>query len=210
MFRREGVNPWRQSHQKVAASPFHESRYIWKFPQNDVRNCSGPCTCVLRATCPATKVLSGRRFERGWKPILRSCRHSMPWKTPAVSRMLLGMMKRRASTYFTIVQRKVPKAAEVSVTTGSARKNEKSRVFIRPVTPSILRRPWVSNEDEYRDLQELGEFDTRTESWVKTPTDIRRLGGALFCDRRYGHVFVFHNSAPSFYASRGFRGSLRV
>ena len=66
------------------------------------------------------------------------------------------------------------------------------------------------NEDEYRDLQELGEFDTRTESWVKTPTDIRRLGGALFCDRRYGHVFVFHNSAPSFYASRGFRGSLRV
>jgi class 3 adenylate cyclase len=66
------------------------------------------------------------------------------------------------------------------------------------------------NEDQYRALQKLEEFDTRTESWVKTPTDIRELGGALFCNRRYGHVFVFHNSAPSFYAGRGFRGSLRV
>ncbi len=66
------------------------------------------------------------------------------------------------------------------------------------------------NEDQYRALQQLGEFDTRTESWIQTPADIRKLGGALFCDRRYGHIFVFHNSAPSFYASRGFRGSLRV
>jgi hypothetical protein len=66
------------------------------------------------------------------------------------------------------------------------------------------------NESQYRGLQELGEFDTKTESWVQTPADIRKLGGALFCDRRYGHVFVFHNSAPSFYAARGFRGSLRV
>jgi hypothetical protein len=66
------------------------------------------------------------------------------------------------------------------------------------------------NEDGYRELQKLGEFDTKTESWIQTPADIRKLGGALFCDRRYGHVFVFHNSAPSFYAARGFRGSLRV
>lgn len=66
------------------------------------------------------------------------------------------------------------------------------------------------NEDQYRGLQKLGEFDTKTESWIQTPPDIRKLGGALFCDRRYGHVFVFHNSAPSFYAARGFRGSLRV
>jgi hypothetical protein len=66
------------------------------------------------------------------------------------------------------------------------------------------------NEDQYRALQQLGNFDTKTESWVKTPSEIRKLGGALFCDRRYDHVFVFHNSAPSFYASRGFRGSLRV
>lgn len=65
-------------------------------------------------------------------------------------------------------------------------------------------------EEQYRELQQLGNFDTKTSSWVKTPSDIRRRGGALFCDRRYGHVFMYHNSAPSYYASRGFRGSLRV
>ena len=66
------------------------------------------------------------------------------------------------------------------------------------------------SEEQYRELQELGEFDTKTSSWVKTPADIRKLGGALFCDRRYGHVFVYHNGAESYYAARGFRGSLRV
>lgn len=66
------------------------------------------------------------------------------------------------------------------------------------------------NEDQYRALQKLGEFDRKTESWILTPPAIRKLGGALFCDRRYDHVFVFHNSAPSFYAGRGFRGSRRV
>jgi len=66
------------------------------------------------------------------------------------------------------------------------------------------------NEAQYQELQNLGEFDTKTESWIQTPAAIRKLGGALFCDRRYGHVFVFHNSAPSFYAARGFRGLLRV
>jgi hypothetical protein len=66
------------------------------------------------------------------------------------------------------------------------------------------------HEAQYRELQKLGEFDTKTESWIRTPAEIRKLGGALFCDRRYGHIFVFHNSAPSFYAGRGFRGSLHV
>ena len=65
-------------------------------------------------------------------------------------------------------------------------------------------------EEQYRDLQKLGNFDTKTSSWVKTPADIRKLGGALFADRRYGTVFVYHNSAPSYYAARGFRGLLRV
>lgn len=65
-------------------------------------------------------------------------------------------------------------------------------------------------EDEYRALQELGDFDTKTSSWVQTPAEIRKRGGALFCDRRYGHVFVYHNGAQSYYAARGFRGSLRV
>ena len=65
-------------------------------------------------------------------------------------------------------------------------------------------------EDQYRALQELGEFDLKTSSWVKTPANIRTLGGALFCDRRYGTVFLYHNGAQSYYAARGFRGSLRV
>ena len=65
-------------------------------------------------------------------------------------------------------------------------------------------------EDEYRELQKVGTFDAKTSSWVKTPPDIRGLGGALFCDRRFGRVFVYHNGAESYYAARAFRGSLRV
>ena len=65
-------------------------------------------------------------------------------------------------------------------------------------------------EEQYRELQKLGNFDTKTSSWVKTPSEIRKLGGALFCDRRYDHVFTYHNGAESYYAARGFRGSLRV
>lgn len=65
-------------------------------------------------------------------------------------------------------------------------------------------------EEQYRELQALGAFDTKTSSWVKTPPAIRKLGGAIFCDRRYDTVFVYHNGAESYYAARGFRGSLRV
>ena len=65
-------------------------------------------------------------------------------------------------------------------------------------------------EEQYRELQKLGEFDLKTSSWVKTPANVRKLGGALFCDRRFGQVFLYHNGAESYYAARGFRGSLRV
>jgi hypothetical protein len=65
-------------------------------------------------------------------------------------------------------------------------------------------------EEQYRELQKLGDFDTKTSSWVKTPSGVRELGGALFCDRRFNTVFVYHNGAESYYAARGFRGSLRV
>jgi len=66
------------------------------------------------------------------------------------------------------------------------------------------------SEEQYRELQQLGEFDTKTSSWIITPPAIRKLGGALFCDRRYNHVFTYHNGAESYYAARGFRGSLRI
>ncbi|HZI60960.1 MAG TPA: DUF4256 domain-containing protein [Pyrinomonadaceae bacterium] len=65
-------------------------------------------------------------------------------------------------------------------------------------------------EEQYRELQQLGEFDMKTSSWVKTPSEIRKLGGALFCDRRYNQIFLYHNGADSYYAARGFRGSLRL
>jgi hypothetical protein len=68
----------------------------------------------------------------------------------------------------------------------------------------------ILTEEQYRELQKLGKFDTKTSSWVKTPAEIRKLGGALFCDLRYGIVFVYHNGAESYYAARAFRGSLRV
>jgi len=66
------------------------------------------------------------------------------------------------------------------------------------------------SEEQYRELQKLGDFDAKTSSWVKTPADIRKLGGAIFCDRRYNTVFTYHNGADSYYAARGFRGSLKV
>ena len=66
------------------------------------------------------------------------------------------------------------------------------------------------NEQEYRELQKLGKFDEKTSSWIQTPAEIRKLGGALYCDRRYEHVFLYHNGADSYYAARGFRGSLKV
>jgi hypothetical protein len=68
----------------------------------------------------------------------------------------------------------------------------------------------ILTEEQYREMQKLGNFDTKTSSWLKTPSEIRKLGGAIFADRHYDHVFVYHNGAPSYYSVRGFRGSLRV
>ena len=68
----------------------------------------------------------------------------------------------------------------------------------------------ILKEEEYRDLQTLGEFDLKTSSWIATPPEIRKLGGAIFCDRRFGRVFTYHNGAESYYAARGFRGKLKV
>jgi hypothetical protein len=75
---------------------------------------------------------------------------------------------------------------------------------------AVTMRIELLTEEQYRELQQLGSFDTKTSSWVKTPPEIRKLGGAIFCDRRYDHVFVYHNGAESYYAARGFRGSVHV
>lgn len=89
-----------------------------------------------------------------------------------------------------------------------------SRKSFRPVNSAIDMAAAMGiellTEEQYLELQKLGQFDLKTSSWVKTPSDIRKLGGALFADRRYGHVFVYHNSAPSYYKTRGFRGSIKV
>ena len=94
------------------------------------------------------------------------------------------------------------------------RKALESRKEYKPVTNAVDLAAEIGidilNEEQYRALQQLGQFDTKTSSWILTPDTIRNLGGALFCDRRYNAVFVYHNGAESYYAARGFRGSLRV
>jgi hypothetical protein len=94
------------------------------------------------------------------------------------------------------------------------REGQKARKSFKPENNAIDMAATMGiellTEEQYRELQKLGTFDMKTSSWVKTPADIRKLGGALFADRRYGNVFVYHNSAPSYYNVRAFRGSLRV
>ena len=94
------------------------------------------------------------------------------------------------------------------------RKGQESRKSFKPEANAVDMAAAMGiellTEEQYRDLQKLGSFDMKTSSWVKTPADIRKRGGALFADRRYGTVFVYHNSSPSYYAARGFRGLLRV
>jgi hypothetical protein len=90
----------------------------------------------------------------------------------------------------------------------TARKEHKPRSSA--IDLAVAMRVEILDEDQYRQLQTLGNFDTKTSSWVKTPANIRKLGGAIFCDRRYDHVFTYHNGAEAYYASRGFRASLRV
>lgn len=94
------------------------------------------------------------------------------------------------------------------------REGQESRKEFRPENNAIDMAAGMGiellTEDQYRELQKLGKFDTKTSSWVETPPEIRKLGGALFCDRRYDHVFTYHNGAQSYYAARAFRGALGV
>ncbi len=135
----------------------------------------------------------------------------MKWKEPAVNRMWWVMIKRRANTSSLIVRAETPKG-RISVCYD--REGLESRKEHKPKNTAMDMAAAMGiellTEEQYLELQKLGEFDTKTSSWVKTPADIRKLGGALYCDRRYGRVFVGHNGAQSYYAARAFRGSLRV
>ncbi len=135
----------------------------------------------------------------------------MKWKEPAVNRMLLDTIKRQVNTFFMIAQQKVRLDEEVFVTIVEALESRKeNKPKDSAVNMAAAMGIELLTEEQYRELQKLGSFDLKTSSWVKTPADIRKLGGAIFCDRRYDKVFTYHNGAESYYAARGFRGVLKV
>src|SRR5215469_952988 len=141
----------------------------------------------------------------------RSCGRSMKWKKVGVSRTWSATTKRRTNTFFMIARRKVRRAAEVVCYDRAALESRKEHKPKNSATDAAAAMGIeLLTEEQYRELQKLGEFDAKTSSWVKTPAAIRKLGGALFCDRRFDTVFVYHNGAESYYAARGFRGWVRV
>ena len=124
---------------------------------------------------------------------------------------VVGYDNKTGEYIFYDCSRKVLKAAEAFVTTAKdwsqeKNTNRKTALLIWLLHMGIE----LLTEEQYRELQKLGNFDTKTSSWVKTPSEIRKLGGAIFADFRYGNVFIYHNGAESYYGSRAFRGSLRV
>jgi hypothetical protein len=169
------------------------------------------CKPVLKKTGIATKILTGRKFKPNLIPIPTNCGRLTKWKKPAENRMRLVTTKKPANSFFMTARRKAPKDAETFVTT---RKHLKSRKKIKPKNSAVGMAQEMGiellTEGQYRELQQLGEFDTKTSSWVVTPPEVRELGGALFGDRRFGKVFIYHNGAESYYGARGFRGSLKV
>jgi hypothetical protein len=132
----------------------------------------------------------------------------MKWRTGGEPDVV-GQDQRQAFI-FMIVQRKVLQVAETFVTTMKHWKQEANKPGDSAMNMATAMGIEILTVEEYRDLQKLGHFDAKTSSWVKTPPDVRKLGGALFTDYRFGTIFVYHNGADSYYSARGFRGSLRV
>ena len=135
--------------------------------------------------------------------------HSVKWKKRVVSRTSLAMTDRRESTFFMIVPRKVQTAAEC-YDRAALESRQEHKPKDNAIDMAAAMGIELLTEEEYRELQKVGAFDSKTSSWVKTPSKVRQLGGALFCDRRFNTVFLYHNGAESYYAGRGFRGSVRV
>jgi Protein of unknown function (DUF4256) len=128
----------------------------------------------------------------------------MKWKEPAENRTSWAMIERRENIFFMIAQPRVLKTAEafaMTVPPWNREKENKPAGSAMDVAAALGIE--LLAEEQYRELQKLGKFDTKTSSWVKTPSAIRKLGGALFCDRRYDTVFLYHNGAESYYAPGG-------
>jgi len=117
---------------------------------------------------------------------------------------------KKTDDFFMIVLQKVLQVAEVLVMTAKCWKEEKHKPRDNILDVAAAMGVELLTEGQYRELQELDDFDAKTSSWIKTPSAIQKLGGALFADRRFDHVFVYHKDADSYYAARGFRGSLRI
>ena len=142
--------------------------------------------------------------KAGWL-MMKNYGRSVKWKEPEVNLMLLVMIKRPGNSFFMIVQWKVQKTAEVFVTTvkhWNHRKENKPRNNALDLAAAMGIE--LLTEEQYRELQKIGNFDSKTSSWLSTPNDIRELGGSIFGDFRFGKVFVYHNGAESYYAARGF------
>ena len=153
----------------------------------------------------------GQSAGKAGSAILKNCGRSMKWKEPAANRMLSAYDKKTGEYIFYDCSAESPKGRRSVCYDREAlesRKEHKPKNSAMDMAAAMGIE--LLTEEQYRELQKLGEFDTKTSSWVKTPAEIRKLGGALFCDRRYDTVFVYHNGAESYYAARAFRGSLRV
>ena len=126
----------------------------------------------------------------------------MKWKEPAANRMLLAWMK--TSEYVFVISATPIGRRNVCYDHEAEETRKKKGVYPEGNAMDMAAAMGIEllTEEQYRELQKLGEFDTKTSSWLKTPSDIRKLGGAIFGDCRYGHVFIYHNSAPSFYSAR--------
>jgi hypothetical protein len=135
------------------------------------------------------------------------------WSERAANRMLSAGTKIRANTSSVIVRRKAPQGRRnLCYNREGQKKREKEGLPVAGNVLDIAAAMGIEplTEEQYRQLQKLGSFDTKSQSWLKTPSEITKLGGAIFGDRRFGRVFVYHNTAPCFYRGRGFRGSLKT
>ena len=135
----------------------------------------------------------------------------MKWNEQKENRMLLALIKKSGEFIFYDCAAESPKGRRSICYDHEALESRKEN---KPADSAIQMAEdmgiEVLTEDQYRELQQLGKFDLKTSSWIQTPAPIRKLGGALFCDRRYDTVFLYHNGAESYYAARGFRGILKV